>query len=232
LNNQQTLFLRWTRCNRGSIVNQVQELEQAILARAERLANEYRERANRSRDNILREAAERLRMRESREESIAKSLGERTFRQHVQASELKMQTHLDRMRWNLVQDVERALSGRMKAFSEDLERYDPWLDTLISGAAALIESKTLIVSANARDQKRLAKRWEAILESLPAHKTATLADEPIATLGGVLVTDSERRIRVDNSYEGRLDRLRPTVQQVILERLLPSGFDTGNLFTG
>jgi V/A-type H+/Na+-transporting ATPase subunit E len=214
------------------MVNQVQELEQAILARAERLANEYRERANRSRDNILREAAERLRMRESREESIAKSLGERTFRQHVQASELKMQTHLDRMRWNLVQDVERALAGRMKAFSEDLERYDPWLDTLISGAAALIESKTLIVSANARDQKRLAKRWEAILESLPAHKTATLADEPIETLGGVLVTDSERRIRVDNSYEGRLDRLRPTVQQVILERLLPSGFDTGNLFTG
>jgi V/A-type H+/Na+-transporting ATPase subunit E len=213
-------------------VNQVQELEKAILARAERLAGEYRERANRSRDNILREAAERLRMRENREESIAKTLGERTFRQHVQASELKMQTHLDRMRWNLVQDVERALSGRMKAFSDDLQRYDPWLDTLITRAAALIESKVLVVSANARDQKRLANRWEAVLEALPAHKTATLADEPIETLGGVLVTDSDRRIRVDNTYEGRLDRLRPTVQQVILERLLPSGFDTGNLFTG
>jgi V/A-type H+-transporting ATPase subunit E len=213
-------------------VNQVQELEKAILARAERLAGEYRERANRSRDNILREAAERLRMRENREESIAKTLGERTFRQHVQASELKMQTHLDRMRWNLVQDVERALSGRMKAFSDDLQRYDPWLDTLIARAAALIESKVLLVSVNARDQKRLANRWEAVLEALPAHKTATLADEPIETLGGVLVTDSDRRIRVDNTYEGRLDRLRPTVQQVILERLLPSGFDTGNLFTG
>ena len=213
-------------------MNQVQELEKAILARAERLAGEYRERANRSRDNILREAAERLRMRENREESIAKTLGERTFRQHVQASELKMQTHLDRMRWNLVQDVERALSGRMKAFSDDLQRYDPWVDTLIARAAALIESKVLLVSVNARDQKRLANRWEAVLEALPAHKTATLADEPIETLGGVLVTDSDRRIRVDNTYEGRLDRLRPTVQQVILERLLPSGFDTGNLFTG
>jgi V/A-type H+-transporting ATPase subunit E len=213
-------------------VNQVQELEKAILARAERLAGEYRERANRSRDNILREAAERLRMRENREESIAKTLGERTFRQHVQASELKMQTHLDRMRWNLVQDVERALSGRMKAFSDDLQRYDPWLDTLIARSAALIETKVLVVSANARDQKRLANRWEVVLEALPAHKTATLADEPIETLGGVLVTDNDRRIRVDNTYEGRLDRLRPTVQQVILERLLPSGFDTGNLFTG
>jgi V/A-type H+/Na+-transporting ATPase subunit E len=213
-------------------VNQVQELEQAILARAERLANEYRERANRSRDSILREAAERLRMRESREESIAKTLAERSFRQHVQASELTMQTHLDRMRWNLVQDVERALAGRMKAFSEDHERYDPWLDDLIARAATIIEDKTLIVSANARDGRRLAERWEDIQGTLPAGKAATLAEEPLETLGGVLIASSDQRIRVDNSFEGRLERLRPSVQQVILERLLPSGFDTGNLFTG
>lgn len=213
-------------------MNQVQELEQAILARAERLAGEYRDRANRSRDSILREAAERLRMRESREESIAKTLADRTFRQQVQASELKMQTHLDRMRWNLVQDVERALAGRMKAFSEDLGRYEPWLESLIVRAANLIEEKSLIVSANARDLHRLAERWDAILETLPSHKTVILSKEPIETLGGVLVASRDRRIRIDNTYEGRLERLRAAVQQVILERLLPSGFDTGNLFGG
>lgn len=213
-------------------MNQVQELEQAILARAERLASEYRDRANRSRDSILREAAERLRMRESREESIAKTLADRTFRQQVQASELKMQTHLDRMRWNLVQDVERALAGRMKAFSEDLGRYEPWLESLIVRAANLIEEKSLIVSANARDLHRLAERWDAILETLPSHKTVILSKEPIETLGGVLVASRDRRIRIDNTYEGRLERLRAAVQQVILERLLPSGFDTGNLFGG
>lgn len=213
-------------------MNQVQELEQAILARAERLASEYRDRANRSRDSILREAAERLRMRESREESIAKTLADRTFRQQVQASELKMQTHLDRMRWNLVQDVERALAGRMKAFSEDLGRYEPWLESLIVRAANLIEEKSLVVSANARDLHRLAERWDAILETLPSHKTVILSKEPIETLGGVLVASRDRRIRIDNTYEGRLERLRAAVQQVILERLLPSGFDTGNLFGG
>lgn len=213
-------------------MNQVQELEEAILARAERLAGEYRERANRSRDSILREAAERLRMRESREGSIAKTLADRTFRQQVQASELKMQTHLDRMRWNLVQDVERALAGRMQAFSEDLGRYEPWLERLIARAVNLIEEKSLVVSANARDLQSLAERWETILETLPSHKTVTLSKEPIETLGGVLVASRNRRIRVDNTYEGRLERLRPAVQQVILERLLPSGFDTGSLFTG
>lgn len=213
-------------------MNQVQELEQAILARAERLAGEYRERASRSRDSILREAAERLRMRESREESIAKTLAERTFRQHVQASELKMQTHLDQMRWNLVQDVERALAGRMKTFSEDLQRYEPWLESLIVRATNLIEEKSILVSANTRDLQRLVERWDAIQETLPGQKTVTLSKEPIVTLGGVLVASRDRRIRVDNTYEGRLERLRPAVQQVILERLLPSGFDTGNLFTG
>ena len=40
-------------------MNQVNELESAILARAQTLAAEYRTRAERSRDNILREAADR-----------------------------------------------------------------------------------------------------------------------------------------------------------------------------
>jgi V/A-type H+-transporting ATPase subunit E len=59
-----------------------------------------------------------------------------------------------------------------------------------------------------------------------------LSESPIETLGGVVVASADGRIRVDNTFEGRLDRLRARVQQVILERLLPSGFDTGSIFTG
>lgn len=213
-------------------MNQVQELEQAILARAERLASEYRERANRSRDSILREASERLRLREAREEAIAKSLAERTFRQRVQASELKMQSHLDLMRWNLVRDIEQRLEGRMRDFMQDEVAYSGWLQSLIIGAAAQIERDALVVSANGRDHQRLFARWDAIFEQLPRGRTASLSEAPIETLGGVLITSADGCIRVDNTFEGRLDRLRPLVQQVILERLLPSGFDTGNLFTG
>jgi V/A-type H+-transporting ATPase subunit E len=213
-------------------VNQVQELEQAILARAERLASEYRERAHRSRDSILREASERLRLREAREEAIAKSLAERTFRQRVQASELKMQSHLDLMRWNLVRDVEQRLEGRMRDFMQDEVTYSGWLQSLIIGAAEQIERDALVVSANGRDHQRLFARWDAIVEQLPPGRTASLSEAPIETLGGVLVTSADGCIRVDNTFDGRLDRLRPLVQQVILERLLPSGFDTGNLFTG
>ena len=213
-------------------MNQVQELEQAILARAGRLAAELGERGNRSRDSILREAAERLRLREAREESIAKSLGERTFRQRVQASELKMQTNLDRLRWDLVQDVERRLADRMRAFMHDEPAYGAWLQALIANAAAQIERECVIVSANPRDHQRLFARWDSVAQDLPKGRSAALADSPIETLGGVLVTSEDGRIRVDNRFEGRLARLRPRIQQTILERLLPNGFDTGNLFTG
>lgn len=213
-------------------MNQVQELERAILARAERLAGEYRDHAQRSRDSILREAAERLRLREQREEAIAKALGERTFRQQVQANELKLQSQVDRMRWNLVRDVERRLRARMQDLMADEPAYLALLRDLLAAAAAQVEGEDLLVEANAADLKRLAATWASLSETAAPGRRLTLADEPIHTLGGVLVRNAANTVRVDNTFEGRLDRLRSRVQQVILERLLPSGFDTGNLFTG
>jgi V/A-type H+-transporting ATPase subunit E len=213
-------------------VNQVQELEQAILARAERLAGEFRERAHRSRDSILREASERLRLREEREETIAKSLAERTFRQRVQASELKMQSQLDRMRWNLVQDVEARLEERMRVFMHDERAYADWLVALILEATKQIEGDTIEVSANGRDHQRLFARWDGISERIGADRQARLSDTPIETLGGVLVSSGDGKIRVNNTFEGRRERLRSRIQQAILERLLPSGLETGSLFVG
>jgi len=52
-------------------VDQVAELERAILERAQKLAEEYHNRAQRSRDVILRTASEKLRIREEREVLIA-----------------------------------------------------------------------------------------------------------------------------------------------------------------
>jgi len=214
-------------------VNQVEELERALLARAERLANAYREMTQRSRDNTLREAAERLRLREQREETIARALGERAFRQQVQASELKMQSQLDRLRWNLVQDVERRLEDRMRAFIQDNPTaYTAWLERLISTAAQVIEASRLRVFVNPHDHQRLFAHWDSCCEQLPPGRAATLSDTAITTLGGVLVESEDGRIRVDNTFEGRQDRLRSRIQQVILERLLPVGLDTGNLFGG
>ena len=181
----------------------------------------------------MRDAAERLRLREAREEAAAKALSDRIFRQQVQASELKLQTHLDRVRWNLVLDVERMLADRMRNFMAEEAAYFAWLERLIIEAVALIEADVVVV-ANAADQRQLARRWSQLAAQLPDDKTVTLAPAEAVrdTLGGVLLHSVDQRIRIDQTFEGRLERLRPRIQQTILERLLPGGFETSSLFTG
>lgn len=213
-------------------MNQVQQLEAAILSRAERLAKEYRERAERTRDRILREGAERLRLRDQREEAIAKALAERSYRQQIQANELKLQSQLDLMRWNLVQEVEHRLTERMRAFVADEALYLPVLQTYLSQAAAVIERDALIASVSALDFKRLSPSWASFSHEAAPGKDIELAGDPIATLGGLLVTSRDERIRVDHTFEGRRARLRHRINQTILERLLPTSFDSGTLFNG
>jgi V/A-type H+/Na+-transporting ATPase subunit E len=207
------------------------ELEQAILGRAQQLARQFAEQAQRTRDNILREAAERLRQREQREEAIARALGDRHYRQRVQAAELKLQSNLDRVRWNLVRGVEARLEERMRAFIEAEAGYLAYLRGLVREAAGQFESDSITLRANAADRARLAAHWAEVQAEFTG-KTLTLAEEPLATLGGVLLLSADGRIRVDNTFEGRLARLRPRLQQVILERLLPASVESGNLFTG
>jgi V/A-type H+-transporting ATPase subunit E len=213
-------------------VTQADELEKAILARAERLAKEYRERAQRSRDNILREAADKLRLREQREEAIAKTLGDRAYRQQVQAEELKLQSHLDLVRWNLVRDVEGRLAEKMKAHRKDSDAYLKTLEGFIGAALAEIAQSDVSVRANSADLKLLGKHWEGLSKTLPADTNASLDETPIETIGGVMIESKDGKVRVDNTFEGRLARLRSRLQQVILERLVPSGFDTGSIFGG
>ena len=210
-------------------MTQVEALERAILAQAERLANEFRDRAKRSSDSILREAAEKLRLREQREDAIAKALGDRTFRQQVQAEELKMQGILDRTRWDLVSRVEQQLVDEMQALMAKESAYLKTLRDFIVTGAAEIGHERLHVQANSRDRRLLDTHW-ADIQAQVGKQSLLLDERPIKTLGGVLVTSNDQRIRVDNTFEGRQARLRLRIQQVIQEQLLHSGFDTGNLF--
>lgn len=213
-------------------MNQIEALQTAILARAERLAAEFREQTQRSRDNILRESAERLRLREQREEVIGRALGERHYRQKVQANELKLQAQLDQMRWNLVQRVEERLEERFQSFAADDAKYLPFLSALLDRAARQIESAALVVEVNAHDLARLRPIWSEFSRQAAVDKELSLAAEPLQSLGGLVVRSPDNRIRIDQSFEGRRERLRHRLYQVILERLVPTSLESGALFTG
>jgi len=212
-------------------MDQVKELETAILQRADRLAAEYRTRAERSRDNILSEAHERLRLREEREVLLAKAQAERAYRRKVQANELTFHREMDHLRWNLVRGVEQRLGERMKAFIKDQAAYDKVLQGYLAQGAALIEQDAVVAELNVHDHQRLEPSWAEFAAAAVPDKRILLAPEAINTLGGVLIRSEDGRIRLDNTFEGRMERLKSRLHQIIVERLIPASADSGTMLT-
>ena len=210
----------------------VSELEVAILARANRLASEYKERAERSRDNILRDASDKLHLREQREVLVAKAQAERAYRRKVQANELKFHKEMDHLRWNLVEGVRERLTERIKDLVRDPQTYHPLLKSLLAKGAGVIERDELVIVLNARDLEQLRPIWDEFAKEAVPAKKLTLSPTPIDSLGGLLVQSTDNRIRVNNTFEGRLERLGSLLHQIIIERLLPGGRDSTTIGAG
>lgn len=201
---------------------QIEELESALIARAKALAEEHLANARRTRDQIIADANERQRLREEREILAAKAAAERTFRQRQQAAEIKQQEEIDRLRWSLVRGVMDKLAAELGRLAGDEKTYLPLLRKFLAQAAGAIEEKELVAELNARDHARLAHDWEAVCRDAGIKKRITLAPGPIVCLGGVRVRNTDDTIRVDNTFEGRLERLHEALHQVVMERLFAS----------
>ncbi len=201
------------------------------MARAEQLADQFAEQARRTHDALLRDAAERVRQREQREETIARAMGDRHYRQRVQAAELKLQSNLDRVRWNLVRAVESRLEDRIRALREDAAAYTGYLRGLLLQGAAQLDAGDLRVQADRADQE-LVHGLLAQLAGEMGGRRVELDPTPVQTVAGLLLLRADGRVRVDQTFEGRLARLRPQLQQVILERLFPASAEPGNLLNG
>lgn len=197
----------------------VEELESALIARAKALAEEYLVHARRTRDRILGDAAERLRLREDREILAAKAAAERLYRQRVQAAEIRFEEELDRARWALVRRVLDALPARLAAIAADAPRYRVLLQRYLAGAADAIEREALVAELNERDLARYGGRWSEFCGEAGVTKPVELAGAPIACSGGVRVSSRDGRIRIDDTFEGRLERMQEELQAVIMERL-------------
>ncbi len=208
----------------------VTELENALLSRAQTLAEEYLERARRSRDRTINEANEHLRLREDREMLVAKAIADRAYRRRVQQAELSRQEELDRLRWTLIRNVVEALNAELAKVAQDEERYLPILSAMLTQSAQSIESAELVCEVNATDWQLLAPRWPTFSQEAVPDRPITLGAEPRSCSGGLLLRTVDDRIRVDNTFEGRLDRLEEQIARVVMERLFATAAHRGGLF--
>ena len=207
--------------------SQLDALEAAIMARANELAQEFNDKAVRQRDTILRDAAERLHMAEEREVLIAKAEAERHFRRITQASELKIQSRLDQLRWALVQTVQSRLHEHMQALCADRDAYRSWLTDMLREAASLLPDVELRAEVNADDLAWLGDEWQEMVAAAAPGRTIVLADRPTWGCGGIKLRTADNRAQVDNRFEGRLERFEARIQRVILQSLFPGDTHAG-----
>lgn len=213
-------------------LSRVDALETALLERAKTLADAYVFEGQRTRERILEETHNELRLREERDMLNAKVLAERLFRQKIQAGEIKFKEELDRLQWYLAQSVMDQVKAQLRQLVEDEARYLPILRRLLRGSVEAIEREELVVEVNARDLERLRPYWDEWLQDLAPGKRLLLSSTPRECVGGTLVQSTDECIRVDNTFEGRMERLQENLYQVIMEQLFATVMLPGALTHG
>lgn len=209
-----------------------ESLEHAILQRAEAQASACLAQGERDRESILQQSSRRLSVQEERAREAAAAAAERAFRRKVQAREIDLQSALDRQRWTLVQSVFGELHARLERLHGDEAAYLAVFRRLLREAASAIEDDELTAAVNEADRRRWAGRWTGLVQDLRPGKTIHLAQEAHACTGGVVVSSVDKRLRVDNSFEGRLRRLEPILHRVILGKLLPEPVELEKAYEG
>ncbi len=202
--------------------NQLQALEDAIMDRAKELAREFHDKADRQCDTILRDITAKLHMAEEREVLATKLEAERHFRRVTQASELKMQSRLDQLRWELVQTIQSRLKQRMQALCTDKPAYLAWLVEMVRDAASVLPEGNLTAEVNADDLSWLSAEWPKLAAKAAPKRNIKLSHKATWGSGGIKLRTTDNRAQVDNRFEGRLSRYESDVQRVILRTLFPT----------
>lgn len=210
----------------------INNLEKALIDRAQKLAKEYLSRAERARQHVIEEAQEKLHLREQREVLAAQAEADRFYRRRIQANELQLKGKLDQLRWNLIQSVVKDLQKDLEDATRNQESYSLILQGLLSQGAGSIESDHLVAEFNKRDLDMIGDGWEQFIKDLAPGKKIDLHPAPHDCTGGVLICSHDNRIRVDNTFEGRVKRFSRTLQQVITEHLFAREVSQGGVING
>ena len=106
--------------------------------------------------------------------------------------------------------------ARFKKFAESEQYYD-YLLSFIEEAAKNIESDKLVIYVNPKDKKLLNK---ATVEDLSKKtgKKLTMSEDTLDCIGGCIVKTPDGKLSHDNTFENRLQVLKPTIR-IALEKM-------------
>ncbi len=163
--------------------------------------------------------------RAEREVERILSAGERTASLEAQRMLAEAKIHVRRKRMDAQEaaidssfsEARKVLEALAEKGKEDTFDYKDILFNLIVAASEVVAGDKLELALNQRDRKAFSKKTLEEVTGLVKKRTGRkvsllLANEPIQSLGGVVVRDLEKSVEVDNTLETKLSRLREGIR--------------------
>ncbi len=210
----------------------ITQLEQALLEQAETLAREQQANAVATRERILAESAEKLRLAEEREVLAAKIAAERLLKREMQAAESQLTVELDQLRWALTASALDAVDQAFQTLTRDRNAYRAVLEAWLQAAVAALPEGELIAEVRADDEHWLRSEWDAVVARAAPDRAVHLQALANSSLGGLRVRLVNNRVQVDQTYEARRARLADALALLVMERLFASTPDLELLLKG
>ena len=208
---------------RKSIAEGIRALRREILSKARRQAEALIEEAKEEGEVARRQAEEKAQaireeiLREAQEE--AASIKQRI----VSTAQLEAQRMLLAKREELISQVFAEARKRLAELRRS-DAYPHILRRLILEAAAGLGGGELIVWANEEDMALLSDDFLAqVAQRLDPETTLRRGESPVDIDGGVIVERADGRMRFDNSFAARLERLRDELRSQVYRILIGGG---------
>ncbi|CAD5243228.1 V-type ATP synthase subunit E [Thermococcus camini] len=120
----------------------------------------------------------------------------------------------------LIQEVITALRERLAELPD--EEYFPMLVDLAVQAVGELGSESVVVRSNERTLKLLSERADEFRKSLGerlGREIEVSLGEPVGTIGGLVVETPDGAVRVDNTFEARIERFEGELRAEIAKAL-------------
>ncbi len=196
---------------------EVKALQKAILERAEELAGEYINQGKMLSSHIIQDARDKVQLMEKKELLLAKDNAEREYQRLCQASELRLQSEMDRNRWGLVQSAMDSIIQRVSDFAEKSPDYESVLFTLLENGVKELAIPVVVAELNNRDYKQLKSKVSEWIKQLDVE--VRLSSENCSCSGGIRLLSEDGSMMVNNTFEGLLSRKQNELMRVIFERM-------------
>ncbi len=212
---------------------QVVALQQAILQRAEQFAEEHVQQGSMTRNKIISDIREKIKLMEQKELLSAKVKADREYHRQVQARELRIQAELDRNRWGLVQTVMRNVVDELNRVHKNHQQYLLIFKKLLKQGAASMGRNPMLAHINSDDLALFSEQWDQLVQDCCGTEfDIKLSNQVCECSGGLKLVSLSGDVMVDYTFEGIVTRREEELRRLIFERLFSTVSTMGAVFSG